>query len=146
MPFLQWTVTHVWSGAQDGLCPHLGTPPKCLCLPTLCRAVLLPATSLPLCLALNRVSPHAYTWQQALGNAKNTWEATSHEVGHNMGLSHDGTASVGYYRGHGDWAPIMGVAYSRNVSQWSRGDYSGANNVSMLGHQPLACAVLREAR
>ncbi len=25
-----------------------------------------------------------------------------------MGLSHDGTSTVGYYEGHGDWAPIMG--------------------------------------
>jgi hypothetical protein len=28
---------------------------------------------------------------------------------HNVGLNHDGTASVGYYEGHGSWAPIMGV-------------------------------------
>lgn len=54
-------------------------------------------------------------------------EAGSHEVGHNLGLSHDGTASVGYYEGHGVWAPIMGVGYYREVSQWSRGEYPGAN-------------------
>ena len=29
--------------------------------------------------------------------AKNIAEAASHEVGHNLGLSHDGTAAVGYY-------------------------------------------------
>ena len=55
-------------------------------------------------------------------------EATSHEVGHNLGLLHDGTSTVGYYRGHGAWAPIMGVGDERPVVQWSRGEYSGANN------------------
>jgi hypothetical protein len=38
--------------------------------------------------------------------AKYIWEAVSHEVGHNMGLSHDGTATVGYYSGQGDYAPV----------------------------------------
>ena len=47
------------------------------------------------------------------------WEAASHEAGHNLGLSHDGTRKTGYYAGHGDWAPIMGVGYYREVSQWS---------------------------
>ena len=60
--------------------------------------------------------------------AKNIAEAASHEAGHNVGLSHDGTATVGYYQGHGSWAPIMGVGYYRAISQWSRGEYQGANN------------------
>lgn len=60
--------------------------------------------------------------------AKAAAEAASHEAGHNLGLSHDGTASVGYYEGHGDWAPIMGVGYYEPISQWSKGEYSGANN------------------
>jgi hypothetical protein len=64
--------------------------------------------------------------------AHNIAEAASHEFGHNLSLSHDGTASVGYYTGHGpvpvDWAPIMGVGYYRNVTQWSKGEYPGANN------------------
>ena len=59
-------------------------------------------------------------------------EAASHEFGHNLGLSHDGTASVGYYSGHGSgaisWGPIMGVGYYQNVTQWSKGEYAGANN------------------
>ncbi len=59
-------------------------------------------------------------------------EAISHEVGHNMGLSHDGTSTVQYYGGHGagaaSWGPIMGTGYSDNVSQWSKGEYPGANN------------------
>jgi hypothetical protein len=35
------------------------------------------------------------------------WEAASHEIGHNMGLYHDGDQSTPYYEGHGIWAPIM---------------------------------------
>jgi hypothetical protein len=57
-------------------------------------------------------------------------EAISHEFGHNLGLSHDGKDSTGYYTGHGtgetDWAPIMGVGYYAKTVQWSKGEYSGA--------------------
>lgn len=59
-------------------------------------------------------------------------EAASHEVGHNLGLSHDGTATAEYYQGHGwnevQWAPIMGASYYGNVTQWSKGEYYNANN------------------
>lgn len=61
-------------------------------------------------------------------SVKGLAEAISHEAGHNMGLSHDGTATVGYYSGHGAWAPIMGTSYTRPLGQWSRGEYAGANN------------------
>ena len=72
----------------------------------------------------------AFVMTSGLGNnEKNIAEATSHEVGHNLGLSHDGTASVGYYQGHGEWAPIMGVGYYRAVTQWSKGEYPGANQL-----------------
>lgn len=62
--------------------------------------------------------------------AENAGEAASHEVGHTLGLSHDGRTipSEGYYYGHGDWAPIMGVAYDRSINQWSKGEYPNANN------------------
>jgi PKD repeat protein len=59
-------------------------------------------------------------------------EASAHEFGHNLGLSHDGNGSTAYYGGHGSdftsWAPIMGNSYQRNVTEWSKGEYSGANN------------------
>ncbi|MBL3657620.1 carbohydrate-binding protein [Fulvivirga sediminis] len=57
-------------------------------------------------------------------------EAASHEVGHTLGLSHDGRTNPkeGYFRGHGDWAPIMGVGYYKDITQWSKGEYNYANN------------------
>lgn len=62
--------------------------------------------------------------------AKSLAEATSHEVGHTLGLNHDGTSEEPYYEGtnYGLWAPIMGVAYDTPVSSWSNGDYPDANN------------------
>jgi len=76
----------------------------------------------------------AYVFYDKLGSGseKSVAEAISHEAGHNLGLSHDGTASVGYYQGHGSgatgWAPIMGVGYYKELVQWSKGEYTGANN------------------
>lgn len=57
-------------------------------------------------------------------------EATSHEVGHNFGLTHDGTPTADYSKGTEPWAPIMGVGYNQPVSQWSKGEYSGASNTT----------------
>lgn len=64
---------------------------------------------------------------------KSIAEAASHEVGHSLGLAHDGlTDGTAYYSGHGSgetgWASIMGVGYYQNVSQWDRGEYYNANN------------------
>ncbi|MFM7127328.1 MAG: zinc-dependent metalloprotease family protein [Actinomycetota bacterium] len=56
-------------------------------------------------------------------------EAISHEVGHMLGLDHDGVSgSAEYYYGHSSadtpgWAPIMGAGYYQPVTQWSKGDY-----------------------
>lgn len=57
-------------------------------------------------------------------------EAASHEVGHTLGLGHDGRTnpSEEYFFGHEDWAPIMGAGYYVSVSQWSCGEYDYANN------------------
>ncbi len=54
-------------------------------------------------------------------------EAISHEVGHNFNLNHDGTSTTGYYSGQGNWAPIMGVGYYVTLVQWSKGEYTDAN-------------------
>lgn len=76
----------------------------------------------------------ALVFPEKLGpnDEKSIAEAISHEAGHNLGLGHDGTSSQGYYTGHGSgatgWAPIMGVGYYQQLTQWSKGEYSGASN------------------
>jgi len=66
------------------------------------------------------------------GNETYVAEASSHEFGHNLGLSHDGTTTgESYYAGHGSglvsWAPIMGNSYYNNITEWSIGEYANAN-------------------
>ena len=66
------------------------------------------------------------------GNEKRVAEAISHEVGHALGLDHDGTTEKEYFGGYGNgstsWAPIMGSGSAKAVTQWSRGEYLEANN------------------
>ncbi|MFT7465329.1 MAG: hypothetical protein ACI9EF_003694, partial [Pseudohongiellaceae bacterium] len=54
----------------------------------------------------------------------------SHEVGHTMGLLHDGLNGSSYHPGSGSgatsWGPIMGAPFGKTVVQWSNGDYSGS--------------------
>lgn len=87
----------------------------------------------------------AWVFFDALGNghAKYVAEAISHEAGHNLGLHHDGVSGgATYYGGHNGWAPIMGVGYYSEMTQWSKGEYSGANNTqddlnTIAGYTPL---------
>jgi len=72
-------------------------------------------------------------------------ECLSHEVGRTLGLGHQSTAVTTYYGGQGSgetgWAPIMGASYNKNLTQWSKGEYSGANNKedahAVMGRQGL---------
>ncbi len=82
-----------------------------------------------------------FVFQSNLGSVNGIAEAASHEVGHTLGLQHDGlfqfntTTGVQvpnwnqeYYPGHGSgvnsWGPIMGASFSRNLTQWSMGEYT----------------------
>lgn len=71
-----------------------------------------------------------FVFPRSLGNnAKYIAEATSHEIGHTLGLYHSSQSNgTEYYEGHADWAPIMGVGYYKAVTQWTRGDYPLASN------------------
>ena len=71
-------------------------------------------------------------WVFTLGvgdNPKYIAEAVTHEAGHTLGLSHDGTTSSAYFAGNNGWAPIMGVGFYQPVTQWSKGEYPSANNL-----------------
>lgn len=86
-------------------------------------------------------------------------ESGSHEAGHQMGLNHDGTSVSSYYSGHihpGSrigWAPIMGLSYGKNISQFSKGEYSGADEKqddldvvgNILGNRPDDFADTRQS-
>lgn len=56
-------------------------------------------------------------------------KTASHELGHTIGLKHQGTSTSEYYGGHGDWNAIMGNAV-KTMTQWSKGEYPDANNKS----------------
>ena len=71
-----------------------------------------------------------FTAQLGNGYEKYVADAAAHEIGHTLGLYHDGkTDGTGYYTGHNGWAPIMGVGYYQSLVQWSKGEYALANNL-----------------
>jgi hypothetical protein len=74
------------------------------------------------------------------GTGHTTGETCSHEIGHTMGLDHDGlNDGTEYFMGNGLWAPIMGNSYTKAMSQWSKGEYNDANNteddVAIIGEE-----------
>jgi hypothetical protein len=76
----------------------------------------------------HQVYQPAFVFTDKLSGLQRRGQAASHEAGHNLGLLHDGQGGTTYYAGHGAWAPIMGsTSGNKPVSQWSSGEYSGAN-------------------
>ncbi len=79
---------------------------------------------------------NSFTWNDNTpcwvfnGGIQTAATTASHEVGHTLGLGHDGrtSPSEGYYNGHGDWGPIMGAAFGKRIDHWSKGEYANANN------------------
>ena len=80
----------------------------------------------------SNIDPLGY-YQPAFVFTKTTMSATiaaqgaSHEAGHTLGLHHDGTTTASYYPGTKAWGPVMGSAMPRAVTQFSKGEYTGAN-------------------
>ncbi|MGZ4452252.1 MAG: M12 family metallo-peptidase [Nocardioides sp.] len=77
-------------------------------------------------------------WQPALifggsggGSGHMTAQAASHEVGHTLGLTHEGASSE-YYPGTTTWGPIMGTSYSAAMGQWSKGEFASARLNGMV--------------
>ena len=66
----------------------------------------------------------AWTWNLGTDSMGMT---ISHEAGHQLGLLHDGTRTQSYYRGHGNWGPVMGASFGKSYVQWSKGEYPDAN-------------------
>lgn len=76
-----------------------------------------------------------------------TVDNLSHEIGHGLGLSHDGGSinSVGqYYQGNDYWGSIMGYVDLEMMGTFSQGEYEGASNLeddlqiisSMIDYRP----------
>ncbi len=69
-----------------------------------------------------------YIFPKNVSGPKSVAACITHEVGHTLGLSHDGTSQVEYYNGANGWAPHMGTGYQGDITQWSKGEYVDASN------------------
>jgi hypothetical protein len=73
-----------------------------------------------------------FVYYNNLDSASAVADAASHEMGHLVGLTHDGTTGYGSPGKGGSsnvtWSPIMGLDHTGHITQWSRGDYRGATN------------------
>ena len=62
--------------------------------------------------------------------ARNGGMTNSHEIGHALGLHHQGLNNQSYHPGTGtgqtSWGPILGAPFGKRLTQWSNSDYDGA--------------------
>ena len=62
--------------------------------------------------------------------ARNGGMTNSHEVGHALGLRHQGLDNQSYHPGTGigqtSWGPLLGAPFGKRLTQWSNSDYDGA--------------------
>lgn len=76
---------------------------------------------------------HVLVYNKTLGSGGQT---NTHEIGHRLGLLHDGLPGQTYHPGVGNnstdtsWGPIMGAPFGKNLVQWNNGDYPGATNTT----------------
>ena len=70
-----------------------------------------------------------FTFNKGVRNGGMT---SSHEIGHALGLGHDGLGDRTYHPGAGSgqmgWGPILGAPFGRGITQWSNGDYANSTN------------------
>lgn len=85
----------------------------------------------------NKLLNPALVYWNNIGRSSSVADVCSHEIGHHLGLKHDGynldPFNFKYYYGDADnsidsWGPIMGAGFSNRITQWSKGEYLGANN------------------
>ena len=87
--------------------------------------------------SFENIKYYSPAWIRSEGSKDNIGMIISHEIGHNLTLSHHGYGTNEYYSGHVNsyngfsipkWGPIMGNPYNKNITQWSKGEYRDANN------------------
>ena len=79
--------------------------------------------------SIQRRDTPVFTFNKGVRNGGMT---NSHEIGHALGLVHDGLDDRTYHPGTGSgdtgWGPILGAPFGKRVTQWSNGDYTGATS------------------